>query len=78
MTNILQAFAVAATLITVTVAATSSVLAGPDSPFYPDHFKNPHLPYPSVGAGSGILSPISAGRLRAMGSPRATLPRLGA
>jgi hypothetical protein len=60
MTNILQALAIAATLITVTVAANSAVLAGSDSP-YPDHFKNPKLPYPSVGTGSGIPAPYRLG-----------------
>ena len=33
MTNILQTLAIAATLITVTVAASSSALAGADSPY---------------------------------------------
>jgi hypothetical protein len=61
MTNILQALAVAATLITITVAGSSSVLAGADSPFYPDQFKNPNLPHPSVGAGSGIPAPYRLG-----------------
>jgi hypothetical protein len=60
MTNILQALAVAATLITVTVAGTSSVLAGSGSP-YPDQFKNPNLPYPSVGGESGIPAPYRLG-----------------
>lgn len=60
MTNILQALAVAATLITFTLAASSSVLAGADSP-YPAQFKNPNLPYPSVGAGSGIPAPYRLG-----------------
>jgi hypothetical protein len=54
MTNILQTLAVAATLVTITVAASSLALAGADGPFYPDQFKNPNLPYPSVGVGSGI------------------------
>lgn len=61
MTNILQTLAVAATLITVTVAASSSVFAGADSPFYPAQFQNPNLPYPSVGAGSGIPAPYRLG-----------------
>ncbi len=61
MTNILQALAVAATLITFTLAASSSVLAGADSPFYPDHLKNPNLPYPSAGTGSGIPAPYRLG-----------------
>jgi hypothetical protein len=60
MTNILQALAVAATLITFTLAASNSVLAGADSP-YPAQFKNPNLPYPSVGAGSGIPAPYRLG-----------------
>jgi hypothetical protein len=60
MTNILQTLAVAATLITVTVAASGSVLAGADSP-YPAHFKNPNLPHPSVGTGSGIPAPYRLG-----------------
>lgn len=53
MTNILQTLAVAATLITVTVAASNVALAGADSP-YPAHFKNPNAETPSVGVGSGI------------------------
>jgi hypothetical protein len=61
MTNILQALAVAATLITITVAANSSALAGADSPFYPDQFKNPNRPHPSVGTGSGIPAPYRLG-----------------
>ena len=61
MTNILQALTVAATLITVTVAANSSVLADSDSPYYPAQFKNPNLSHPSVGAGSGIPAPYRLG-----------------
>ena len=38
MTNILQTLAIAATLITVTVAASSSALAGADS-LYPAQFR---------------------------------------
>ena len=60
MTNILQTLAIAATLITVTVAASSSALAGADS-LYPAQFKNPNLPYPSVSAGSGIPAPYRLG-----------------
>lgn len=60
MSNILQTLAVAATLITVTVATSSSVLAGADSP-YPAHFKNPNPANPSVGAGSGIPAPYRLG-----------------
>jgi hypothetical protein len=60
MTNILKTLAVAATLITVTAAASSPVLAGGDDP-YPAHFKNPNLPYPSVGKGSGIPAPYRLG-----------------
>jgi hypothetical protein len=60
MTNILQTLAVVATLITFSVAATSSVLAGGDSP-YPAQFKNPNLPYPFVGTGSGIPAPYRLG-----------------
>jgi hypothetical protein len=53
MTNILKALAVATALVTSSVATTSLALAGADSP-YPDHLKNPNLPSPSVGVGSGI------------------------
>jgi hypothetical protein len=60
MTNILQTLAFAATLIIVTVAASSSASAGTDSP-YPAQFKNPNLSYPSVGAGSGIPAPYRLG-----------------
>ena len=67
MTNILQTLAVAATLITVTVAASSSVLAGADSPFYPAHFKNPNLPYPSVGREAGYR-PHTGWAIKSMGS----------
>ena len=59
MTNILQALAVAATLITVTVAGTSSVLAGSGSP-YPEQFKI-RIPHPSVGGQSGIPAPYRLG-----------------
>jgi hypothetical protein len=60
MTNILQTLAVVATLITFSVAASNSVLAGAGSP-YPAQFKNPNLPYPSVGTGSGIPAPYRLG-----------------
>jgi hypothetical protein len=60
MTNILKALAIAATLVTGTVVATSLALAGAGSP-YPDQFKNPNLPYPSVGVGSGIPSQYRLG-----------------
>jgi hypothetical protein len=57
MMNLLQILAAAAMLISVTVAASSSVLAGADSPFYPGNFKNPTPPHVPVGAGSGIPAP---------------------
>jgi len=58
--NIMQTLAVAATLITVTVAASNLALAGADS-FYPAHFKNSNLPSPSVSAKSGIPAPYRLG-----------------
>jgi hypothetical protein len=61
MMNLLQTLAAAAMLISLTVAASSSVLAGADSPFYPGNFKNPTLPHVPVGAGSGIPAPYRLG-----------------
>jgi hypothetical protein len=60
MTNILKNLVVAATLITITVAASNLALAGENS-FYPTHFKNSNLESPSVRAGSGIPSPYRVG-----------------
>jgi len=60
MTNILQTLIVAATWTSITVASSSSALAGEDS-FYPDHFKNPNLTSPSVSAGSAIPAPYRIG-----------------
>jgi hypothetical protein len=60
MMNLLQTLAAAAMLISVTVAANTSVLAGADSP-YPTQFKNPNLPHVPVGAGSGIPAPYRVG-----------------
>ena len=54
MINFATAVAVVVTMVVGTAAASSLALAGADSPFYPDHLKNPNLPYPSVGVGSGI------------------------
>jgi hypothetical protein len=61
MTNILKSIAVAATLVLGTAAISGLAFAGPDSSFYPDHLKNPNIPYLSVGAGSGIPSPYRVG-----------------
>jgi hypothetical protein len=61
MTNILKSLAVAATLVLGTAAISGLAFAGPDSSFYPDHLKNPNIPYLSVGAGSGIPSPYRVG-----------------
>ena len=36
MTSIIKVLAIAASLVTGSLAATSSALAGSDSPFYPD------------------------------------------
>ena len=67
MTNILQALAVAATLITVTVAGTSSVLAGSDSPLSGSLPKSESSP--SVRQrGKRDTRSISAGRLGAWGA----------
>lgn len=60
MTNIMQTLVVAATLITITVGASSLALAGEDS-FYPAHFKNPNLTSPLVSAGSAIPAPYRVG-----------------
>jgi hypothetical protein len=60
MTNLLQTLAAAAMLISLTVATSTSVLAGADSP-YPAQFKNPNLPHVPVGAGSGIPAPYRLG-----------------
>jgi hypothetical protein len=62
MTHILKALAVVATLVIGTAAISGLALASPDNPFYPDHFKNSQLPYPSVGMGSGIPSQYRVGR----------------
>lgn len=48
-------------LVVGTVAASGLALAGTDSPFYPDHFKNPNPPALVVGPGSGIPSPYRIG-----------------
>jgi hypothetical protein len=61
MTNFATALALAVTMVVGTAAFGGLALARPDSPFYPDHLKNPNLPYPSVGAGSGIPSPYRLG-----------------
>ena len=60
MTSIIKVLAVATSLVTGTLVATGSASAGADSP-YPAQFKNPSLPYPSVGVGSGIPSPYRLG-----------------
>jgi hypothetical protein len=60
MTNIMQTLVVAATLITVTVAASNLALAGADS-FYPAHLKNSDLASPSVSPESGIPAPYRVG-----------------
>ena len=60
MTKILEALAVVATLVG-TAAISGVALASPESPFYPDNLRNPTVPLPSVGAGSGIPSPYRIG-----------------
>jgi hypothetical protein len=60
MTNIKQTLAVAATLITVTVATSSLALAGADG-FYPPHFKNSNTVSSSASAGSAIPAPYRVG-----------------
>ena len=61
MTSIIKVLAIATSLVTGTLVATGSASAGADSPYYPAQFKNPSLPYPSVGVGSGIPSPYRLG-----------------
>ena len=57
MTNMLQALAVALTLVAGTVAVTGSALADPYGWAYPDNFKEPaKVPTQSLGVGSGIPS----------------------
>jgi hypothetical protein len=57
MTNIGKILAVALTMVAGTIALSGTALAGVDSPFYPDHLKNPNVPAPSIGGGSGIPAP---------------------
>jgi hypothetical protein len=57
MTNIAKILIVAVTMVAGTTAVGGLALAGVDSPFYPDHLKNPNVPSASVGGGSGIPSP---------------------
>jgi hypothetical protein len=61
MTNIATALALIALVVVGMTAASGLANAGVDSPFYPDHFKNPNPSHPSVGAGSGIPSPYRLG-----------------
>lgn len=61
MTSIAKILTVVVTMVVGTTAISGIALASPDSPFYPDHLKNPNVPYPSVGAGSGIPSPYRLG-----------------
>jgi hypothetical protein len=56
MTNILQTLMVAATLITVTVAASNLALADENS-FYPAHFKHSNQTSPWAGTESAIPVP---------------------
>ena len=60
MTNILQTLMVAATLITVTVAASNLALAGEYS-FYPSHFKHSNQTSPWLGTESAIPVPYRVG-----------------
>ena len=53
MTQFTKALTVVATILVGATALAGSALAV-DTPFYPDNFKNPTLPHPSVGSGSGI------------------------
>jgi len=61
MSNIAKILTVAVTMVLGTSAISGIALAGPDSPFYPDHLRNPNAPLPSVGVGSGIPSPYRIG-----------------
>jgi hypothetical protein len=57
MTNILQALAVALTLVAGSVAVTGSALADPYGWAYPDNFKEPaKVAVQSLGVGTGIPS----------------------
>jgi hypothetical protein len=60
MTQLTKALTVVATILVGSTALVGSALAV-DSPFYPDNFKNPTLPHPSVGSGSGIPSQYRLG-----------------
>jgi hypothetical protein len=60
MTNIAKTLAVIVTIVVGTSAFGGLALAGADSP-YPKQFRNPSLPYPSVGVGSGIPSQYRLG-----------------
>jgi hypothetical protein len=53
MTQLTKALTVVATILVGTTTFAGLALAV-DTPFYPDNFKNPTLPHPSVGSGSGI------------------------
>jgi hypothetical protein len=48
-------------LVVGAVSAGGLALARSDSPFYPDHFKNPNPPALVVGPESGIPSPYRIG-----------------
>jgi len=61
MTNIAKILVVAVTMVAGTTTVSGVALAGVDSPFYPDHLKNPNVSSPSVGAGSGIPAPYRLG-----------------
>jgi hypothetical protein len=61
MNSIAKILTVTVTLVLGTAAVSGMALAGPDSPFYPDHLRNPDTPLPSVGVGSGIPSPYRIG-----------------
>ena len=56
----MQTLVAAATLITVTVAASNLAVAGADG-FYPSYFKNSIPASPSVGAESAIPAPYRVG-----------------
>ena len=57
MTNIAKILIVAVTMVAGTTAVGGLALAGVDSPFYPDHLKNPNVPSASVGGGSAGSRP---------------------
>lgn len=54
MITTFKALAIAVSLSSGILVATNPASAGAYSPFYPDEFRSPSAPSPSVGVGSGI------------------------